>query len=60
MHRISRLTRALPAALGAALATIALAGVAGAQQPRNPPTVRATPTFAGVAREGRTLTGTRG
>jgi len=60
MRRISNLARALPAVLGAALATIALAGVAGAQQPRNPPTVRATPTIQGEAREGRTLTATRG
>jgi hypothetical protein len=60
MRRISNARRALPAALGAALATIALAGVAGAQQPRNPPTVRATPTIQGEAREGRTLTATRG
>jgi hypothetical protein len=59
MRRI-RLSRALPAACGAALATIALAGVAGAQQPRNPPTVRSTPTIQGEAREGRTLTATRG
>jgi hypothetical protein len=51
---------ALPAALGAALATIALAGVAGAQQPRNPPTVRSLPEIQGEAREGRTLTATRG
>jgi hypothetical protein len=60
MRRFSRLTRALPAALGAAAMTIALAGVAGAQQPRNPPTVRATPTIQGEAREGKTLTATRG
>jgi hypothetical protein len=60
MRRITKLTRALPAALGAALATIALAGVAGAQQPRNPPTIRETPTIQGEAREGRTLTATRG
>jgi hypothetical protein len=60
MRRISSLTRALPAALGAALATIVLAGIAGAQEPRNPPTVRATPTIQGEAREGRTLTATRG
>jgi hypothetical protein len=59
MRRI-RMSRALPAACGAALATIALAGVAGAQQPRNPPTVRSTPTIQGEAREGRTLTATRG
>jgi hypothetical protein len=60
MTRKAKLNRALPAALGAALATIALAGVAGAQQPRNPPTVRSVPTIQGEAREGRTLTATRG
>jgi hypothetical protein len=60
MKRITKLTRALPAALAAALATIALAGVAGAQQVKNPPTVRATPTIQGEAREGKTLTATRG
>jgi hypothetical protein len=60
MRRIFKLNRALPAGLGAALATIALAGVAGAQQERNPPTVRATPTIQGEAREGKTLTATRG
>jgi hypothetical protein len=58
--RISRLIRTLPAALGAALAIFAVAGVAGAQQPTNPPTVRSTPTIEGEAREGRTLTATRG
>jgi hypothetical protein len=60
MRRISRLKRALPAGLGAALAAIALAGVAGAQQEKSPPTVRATPTIEGEAREGKTLTATRG
>lgn len=60
MRRISRLNRALPAGLGAVLATIALAGVAGAQQEKSPPTVRATPTIQGEAREGKTLTATRG
>jgi hypothetical protein len=60
MRRISNLSRALPTAFGAALVTIALAGVAGAQQPRNPPTVRSLPQIQGEAREGRTLTATRG
>jgi hypothetical protein len=60
MRRFSRLIHALPAALGAAVATIALAGVAGAQQEKSPPTVRATPTIEGEAREGKTLTATRG
>jgi hypothetical protein len=60
MTRISRFTRPLPAVLGAALATIALAGVAGAQQAKNPPTVRAVPTIEGEAREGKALTATRG
>jgi hypothetical protein len=60
MRRISRLKRALPAGLGAAFTAIALAGVAGAQQEKSPPTVRATPTIEGEAREGKTLTATRG
>jgi hypothetical protein len=60
MRAISRLIRTFPAALGAALVTIALAGVAGAQQPNNPPTVRTVPQIEGEAREGRTLTATRG
>jgi hypothetical protein len=60
MRRFSRLTRALPAALGAGVAAIALAGVAAAQQDRDPPTVRATPTIQGEAREGKNLTATRG
>jgi hypothetical protein len=60
MTGISKLIRALPAALGAVLAAVAVAGVAGAQQPSNPPTVRETPTIEGEAREGRTLTATRG
>jgi hypothetical protein len=60
MRRIFSFNRAVPAGLGAALAAIALAGVAGAQQDRRPPTVRATPTIQGEAREGKTLTATRG
>src|SRR5688572_7002277 len=60
MRRITSLNRALPAGLGAALAAIALAGVAGAQQEKSPPTVRATPAIQGEAREGKTLTATRG
>jgi hypothetical protein len=60
MRRIFKLNRALSAGLGAALATIALAGVAGAQQERNPPTVRTMPSIQGEAREGKTLTATRG
>ena len=60
MRRTTKLRHALPAALGAALATIALAGVAGAQGTKNPPTVRAMPTIEGEAREGKTLTATRG
>jgi hypothetical protein len=60
MRRISRLNRALPAGLGAAITAVALAGVAGAQQEKSPPTVRATPTIQGEAREGKTLTATRG
>jgi hypothetical protein len=60
MKRLSNAGRALPPLLGAAFATIALAGVAGAQQPQNPPTVRELPEIQGEAREGRTLTATRG
>jgi hypothetical protein len=60
MRRIFTLNRALPVGLGAALTAIALAGVAGAQQQKNPPTVRATPTIQGEAREGKTLTASRG
>jgi hypothetical protein len=60
MTRMSRFIRPLPAALGAAIVTVALAGVAGAQQAKNPPTVRALPTIQGEAREGKTLTATRG
>jgi hypothetical protein len=60
MRRIARLNRLLPAGLGAAITAIALAGVAGAQQEKSPPTVRATPTIQGEAREGKTLTATRG
>lgn len=60
MRRIFRLNRALPAVLGTAITAIALAGVAGAQQEKSPPTVRATPTIQGEAREGKTLTATRG
>ena len=60
MRGISSLIRTFPAALGAALVTIALAGVAGAQQPSNPPTVRTVPQIEGEAREGRTSTATRG
>jgi hypothetical protein len=60
MRRIFKLNRALSAGLGAGLATIALAGVAGAQQERNPPTVRTMPSIQGEAREGKTLTATRG
>jgi hypothetical protein len=63
MRHFARRTRvALPAALGAAVATAALAGLAGAQQPQQqrPPTVRDVPTIQGEAREGQTLTATRG
>jgi hypothetical protein len=63
MRHFARKTRmALAAALGAALATAALAGLAGAQQPQQqrPPTVRDVPTIQGEAREGQTLTATRG
>jgi hypothetical protein len=60
MRRSFRLNRALPAVFGAAITAIALAGVAGAQQEKSPPTVRATPTIQGEAREGKTLTATRG
>jgi hypothetical protein len=61
MRRFARQTRiALAAALGAAVATATLAGIAGAQQERRPPTVRSVPTIQGEAREGQTLTATRG
>ena len=61
MRRFSRQTRtALAAGLGAALATATLAGIAGAQQEPRPPTVREVPTIQGEAREGQTLTATRG
>jgi hypothetical protein len=63
MRHFARKSRmALAAALGAALATAALAGLAGAQQPQQqrPPTVRDVPTIQGEAREGQTLTATRG
>jgi hypothetical protein len=60
MRRFARSTRtALAAALGAAVATAMLAGIAGAQE-RRPPTVRSVPTIQGEAREGSTLTATRG
>jgi hypothetical protein len=61
-HFVRRTRVALPAALGAAVATAALAGLAGAQQPQQqrPPTVRDVPTIQGEAREGQTLTATRG
>jgi hypothetical protein len=60
MRRFARHTRtALAAGLGAALATATLAGIAGAQQDRRP-TVREVPTIQGEAREGQTLTATRG
>jgi hypothetical protein len=60
MRRFARQTRtALAAGLGAALATAMLAGIAGAQE-RRAPTVRSLPTIEGEAREGQTLTATRG
>jgi hypothetical protein len=61
MRRFATQTRtALAAGLGAVLATAALAGIAGAQQEPRPPTVREVPTIQGEAREGQTLTATRG
>jgi hypothetical protein len=46
--------------LGAALAAVALAGIAGAQQQNSPPVVRALPTIEGEAQEGKTLTAKNG
>jgi hypothetical protein len=61
MRRLTTQARtALAAALGAAVAAATVAGIAGAQQERRPPTVRAVPTIQGEAREGQTLTATRG
>ena len=45
---------------GAALAAVSLAGIAGAQQQKSPPVVRALPTIEGEAREEKTLTAKNG
>jgi hypothetical protein len=59
MSRISRRTSLL-AVLGGALAAVSLAGIAGAQQQKSPPVVRALPTIEGEAREEKTLTARNG
>jgi hypothetical protein len=46
--------------VGAALAAVAVVGIAGAQQQKSPPVVRALPTIAGEAQEGKTLTAKNG
>jgi hypothetical protein len=48
------------ASSGAALAAVSLAGIAGAQQEKSPPVVRALPTLEGEAREGTVLTAKNG
>jgi hypothetical protein len=55
----TRLRTLLAAGLGAALAAATLTAIAGAQE-RRAPTVRSLPTIEGEAREGQTLTATRG
>jgi hypothetical protein len=45
---------------GAALAGVSLVGIAGAQQEKSPPVVRALPTVEGEAREEKTLTAKNG
>jgi hypothetical protein len=42
------------------LAAVSLAGIAGAQQEKNPPVVRSIPTISGEAREERVLTARNG
>ena len=59
MSRTFRRTSVL-VLLGAALAAVALAGIAGAQQQNSPPVVRALPTIEGEAQEGKTLTAKNG
>jgi hypothetical protein len=60
MRRIADRRHPLLASVGVVLAAFALAGVAGAQQEKSPPTVRSLPTIDGEAREGQTLTARNG
>jgi hypothetical protein len=61
MQRTLRRTRTLLlAGFGVTLAAASLAGFAGAQQQKSPPVVRALPTIAGEAQEGKTLTARNG
>lgn len=61
MRHISRRIRTLlMACLGAGLATVSLAGIAGAQAEKSPPVVLSLPTMEGEAREETTLTARNG
>ena len=61
MRRHFRRTRTLLlVCFGTALAAASLAAIAGAQQQKSPPVVRALPTITGEAREEKTLTARNG
>src|SRR5918999_258458 len=61
MRRHFRRTRTLLlVCFGTALAAASLAAIAGAQQRKSPPVVRALPTITGEAREEKTLTARNG
>jgi hypothetical protein len=61
MRHVSRRTRTLlVACVGAGLASVSLAGIAGAQAEKSPPVVRSLPTVEGEAREEKVLTAKTG